>query len=148
MSTYIRKRKDGNGYSECSSPDEMVGKGRCCHILEGGNESTMELSKIQRGMYEIKVNDSKLNIEGQKETIIDFFNNLPKIDDEKRDKILNYLSDDEDEAVEISDTDLIDEDKIFEVNDNVTVLNSNDENVEKAICHHMNKEDIENIDED
>ena len=91
MSIYIRKRKDGSGYSECSSPDELVGKGRCCHILEEGNDTTMELSRIQRGMYEVKVNDSKMNIEGQKETIIDFFNNLPKIDEEKRNKILDYL---------------------------------------------------------
>lgn len=90
MATYIRKRKDG-GYSECSSPDELVGKGRCCHILEEGNNK-MELTKIQRGMYELKVNEDSLTIEAQKETILNFFNNLPKIDDEKQKKIIDYLN--------------------------------------------------------
>ena len=95
MATFIRKRKDGNGYSECSSPDELVGRGRCCHILEEGNDMTMELSRIQRGMYEVKVNDNKMNIEGQKETIIDFFNSLPKIDEEKKNRIIEYLNSEE-----------------------------------------------------
>lgn len=87
--TCIRKRKDG-GYSECSSPDELVGKGRCCHVLEGENVK-MELTKIQRGMYEVKINESKLTIDSQKDTIIEFFNSLPKIDEEKQKKILNFL---------------------------------------------------------
>ena len=91
MSTYIRKRKDG-GYSECSSPDELVGKGRCCHILDEGENNKMELTKIQRGMYELKVNEDSLTIEAQKETILNFFNNLPKIDDEKQKKIIDYLN--------------------------------------------------------
>ena len=95
MATFIRKRKDGNGYSECSSPDELVGRGRCCHILEEGNDMTMELSRIQRGMYEVKVNDNRMNIEGQKETIIDFFNSLPKIDEEKKNRIIEYLNSEE-----------------------------------------------------
>ena len=88
--TYIRKRKDG-GYSECSSPDELVGKGRCCHILEEG-EHPMELTRVQRGMYEVKVKeDKRMTIEGQKETIIEFFNNLPKIDQEKQKRIIEFL---------------------------------------------------------
>lgn len=94
--TYIRKRKDGNGYSECSSPDELVGKGRCCHILEGDNSEKMELSRIQRGMYEVKVNDSKMTVEGQKETIVSFFNTLPKLDQSKIDNILKYLNEEDD----------------------------------------------------
>lgn len=91
MTTCIRKRKDG-GYSECSSPDELVGKGRCCHVLEDGGVN-MELTKIQRGMYEVKVNESKLTINAQKETIVDFFNSLPKLSEEKQRRIINFLKD-------------------------------------------------------
>lgn len=91
MGAYIRKRKDG-GCSECYSPDNLVGKGRCCHIIEDG-ECTMKLLKIQRGMYEVNVNDSKLTITAQKETIVDFFNNLPKINEEKQKKIIEFLKD-------------------------------------------------------
>lgn len=90
MSTYIRKRKDGNGFSECSSPDEMVGKGRCCHILEEGKDK-MELTKIQRGMYELKIDEDSLTIEAQKETILKFFDNLPKINAEKQERIIEFL---------------------------------------------------------
>ena len=92
--TFIRKRKDG-GYSECSSPDELVGRGRCCHILEEG-ENSMELKRVQRGVYEVNIKeDQKMTIEGQKETIIEFFNNLPKIDQEKQKRIIEYLENDE-----------------------------------------------------
>mgnify|MGYP004593691607 CR=1 FL=1 len=88
-STVIRKRKDG-GYSECSSPNDLVGKGRCCHISEEG-ELNMQVYKMQRGMYEVKVNDSVLTINAQQNTIIDFFDNLPKISEEKKNKIIEYL---------------------------------------------------------
>ena len=93
MKIVIRPRKDG-GFSECSSPDELVGRGRCCHILDQG-QPAMEIAKIQRGVYEVKIDDSKLTINAQKQTVIDFFNNLPKIDEEKRDKIINFLKDEE-----------------------------------------------------
>lgn len=88
--TKIRTRKDG-GCSECNSPDELVGKGRCCHISDESNQ-VMELSRIQRGMYEVKVCESTLKIEAQEKTIVDFFNSLPKIDEEKRSKIIDYLN--------------------------------------------------------
>ena len=104
MATYIRKRKDGNGYSECSSPDELVGRGRCCHILEGGNNSRMELSRIQRGMYEVKINEDSLSINGQKDTIAKFFDSLPQIDEEKKNKIIKYLNE-EDEFYDEDDID-------------------------------------------
>ena len=87
--TMIRPRKDGNGYSECSSPDDKVGKGRCVHILSVG--PTMELTKIQRGTYEVKVCESSLTIQAQKESIIDFFNKIPKIDEAQQKKIIDFL---------------------------------------------------------
>jgi len=88
--TLIRPRKDG-GYSECSSPDEFVGKGRCCHILDGGRP-IMTLERIQRGLYEVKVNDSEMTIKAQKECIVDFFNQVTKIDEEKQKEIVDYLN--------------------------------------------------------
>lgn len=86
--TCIRQRKDG-GFSECSSPDELVGKGRCCHLAN--SEIKMELQKIQRGMYQVTINDSPMTIQAQKDTIIKFFNDLPKIDNQTQEKIINYL---------------------------------------------------------
>lgn len=90
--TVIRPRKDG-GYSECNSPDELVGKGRCCHILGGDGimEKPMTLKKLQRGMYEVEVEENKMTISAQKETIKKFFENIPKIDEEKQRKIIEFL---------------------------------------------------------
>lgn len=88
---YIRPKKDGSGFSECSCPDELVGKGRCCHILGDSGSSTLEIEQIQRGLYEVKVHDSKIEINAEKEAIIDFFNSLPKIDQEKQNKIITFL---------------------------------------------------------
>lgn len=90
--TVIRPRRDG-GCSECNSPDELVGKGRCCHILSGDgvSEKPMKLTKLQRGMYEVEVDDSKMTISAQKETIKKFFENIPKIDEEKQRQIIDFL---------------------------------------------------------
>lgn len=93
MESYIRLRKDGNGYSECTSPDALVGKGRCCHVLGENGGCEMKLSKIQRGMYEVKVNDSPMTIEAQKETIIKFFDGMAKLDDDKKNRIIEFLKD-------------------------------------------------------
>jgi len=90
--TKIRPRKDGNGCSECSSPDELVGKGRCIHILDGSKP--MELTKVQRGLYEVKVSENSMTIKAQKESIVDFFNNIPKIDEKKQKELINYLMED------------------------------------------------------
>lgn len=88
----IRKRKDG-GFSECSSPDEKVGKGRCCHVLDINNANdNLELSKISNGMYEVKINNDILKINSDKNVIINFFNTLPKLNEEKQKKIIDFLS--------------------------------------------------------
>lgn len=92
MVVLIRKRKDG-GYSECSSPDNLVGKGRCIHILT--EENPMEISKISKGVYEVKVNDSTLTINAQKKAIADFFKNLPILSEEKRNNIIRFLEENE-----------------------------------------------------
>lgn len=90
MSTFIRPRRDGQGCSECSSPDELVGKRRCCHVL-GEENDTLTVNQIQRGMYEVEVNESKMTINAQKETIINFFKKIPEISGEKQQKILEFL---------------------------------------------------------
>lgn len=92
MIVSIRKRKDG-GCSECSSPDNLVGKGRCIHILT--EEKPMEISKISRGVYEVKVNDSTLTINAQKKAITDFFKSLPILNEEKRNNIIKFLEENE-----------------------------------------------------
>ena len=98
--TVLRPKKDGSGYSECSSPDELVGKGRCCHVLGEAGEQVLSLNKIQRGMYEVKIDDSEkqsssINISAQKDTIIKFFNSMAKLDDEQVKKIVNFLNEEE-----------------------------------------------------
>ena len=92
MSTCIRPRKDG-GSSECSSPDELVGRGRCCHVIgdDSSNQCKMEMFKIQRGMYEVKVDESTITIAAQKEVIIKFFNEMVTLDMDKQKKIIEFL---------------------------------------------------------
>ena len=91
--TRLRPLKDGSGYSECSSPDELVGKGRCCHILGDHNCGELTVQKISRGCYEVDLDgDKKIKIHSSKNDIINFFNSLPKISDEKINKIVEYLS--------------------------------------------------------
>lgn len=92
--TKIRALKDGTGYSECSSPDELVGKGRCNHILGNNCEcGDMTIAKISRGLYEVDLGkNSKIQIKSSKEEIIEFFNSLPKINEEKIKKIIDFLN--------------------------------------------------------
>lgn len=89
MSSTIRPRK-GGGYSECSSPDPLVGKGRCCHIIDG-ELKVMEIKKIQRGSYEVTIDSSTISIKAQKQSIIDFFTAMPKIDEAKQKQIIDFL---------------------------------------------------------
>lgn len=90
MATVIRPRKDG-GYSECSSPDELVGKGRCVHILDEGRP-VMSISKISRGSYEVDLNEGEnLTINASKEIVAKFFENLNTIDEKKTKEIVDYL---------------------------------------------------------
>lgn len=89
----LRPLKDGSGYSECSSPDELVGKGRCCHILGDKSCGELTVSQISRGLYEVELEgNKKIKIQSTKNDIIEFFNSLPKISDEKIKKIVDYLS--------------------------------------------------------
>ena len=81
----IRPRKDG-GYNECFSPDEIVGKGHCCHVLGDNENPAIEIVKLQRGMYEVQISSSKVTINAQKEAIVD---SLSKLDDEK---IIDYFN--------------------------------------------------------
>lgn len=85
----IRPRRDG-GMSECSSPEEMVGKGRCVHV-GGGNCEPMQIERIQRGMYQVEVNDSKLTVEGENEVISKFFNSMAKLPEDQQKKIEEFL---------------------------------------------------------
>ena len=87
----IRPRKDG-GLSECSSPDEMVGKGRCCHVIGDSGEQVMSLNRVQRGFYEIKLDGQTVNVEGQNDTVVKFFDSLGKLDDKKVQAILKFLN--------------------------------------------------------
>lgn len=91
MVSIIRPRKDG-GYSECTAPDELVGKGRCCHIL-GEDNSNIKLNKVQRGLYEVEIeNYSSISISAQKDSIVEFFNGLGELKKEQIDNIVQFLN--------------------------------------------------------
>lgn len=90
MADVIRPRKDG-GYSLCSSPDELVGKGRCCHVLGGECNPSLNVTSIQRGMYEVDMDGNKVSIQGDQDAIKKFFDSMHKLDDEKVRKILDFL---------------------------------------------------------
>jgi hypothetical protein len=85
---FVRPRKDG-GISECTSPDHLVGRGRCVHVLDGGDKLAVE--HVSRGVYRIEVNDSSLSVEAQKKSIVDFFKTLPKMKKEQRERIIHFL---------------------------------------------------------
>lgn len=90
----LRPRKDGLGFSECSAPDELVGKGKCCHVIAEG-QPDLELSKVQRGMYEVKIGDEGqstiVTMHAQKRAIIQFFDQLGKLDEDKIQSIIAFL---------------------------------------------------------
>lgn len=86
----LRLRKDG-GYSECNAPDDLVGKGRCVHILGGNNN--LNVQRLSRGFYCVEIDDSyKTSDKDSKKNIKSFFDQLPKIDSEKKDQIIKQLT--------------------------------------------------------
>lgn len=95
MGTMMRPRKNG-GYSECSSPDDLVGKGRCCHILGDSDKPAMQLERIQRGMYEVKIEDNRpLTIKAQRESIVQFFEAMGHLDETKCRDIIDFLNEED-----------------------------------------------------
>lgn len=86
--TVLRPRKDG-GTSECSAPDDLVGKGRCCHVP--GGSIKMNVVRVQRGMYEVNMDDAKVDIQADKDNIVKFFETLPKLDQDTIKDIISKL---------------------------------------------------------
>lgn len=93
----IRLRKDG-GYSECNSPDELVGKGRCIHVLEpveeGSSENKMplEINRTSRGVYQVEIPNDIVNEAKSKEDIFSYMKELPKISKAKEKRIIASLA--------------------------------------------------------
>lgn len=85
----IRERKDG-GFSFCSSPDDMVGKGRCIHIPDG-QVAANSVDLVSRGLYLSEV-DNGSKEEDFKETMVTFFQSLGSISKEKEKRIISILS--------------------------------------------------------
>lgn len=87
----LRPRADG-GVSECSSPDELVGRGRCCHILDSAsNDEKFHVIHVERGRYEVTLNESTVDIASSKEDITKFFQTVSSLDDEQVAKIVGFL---------------------------------------------------------
>ena len=86
----IRQRKDG-GYSLCSSPDEMVGRGRCIHVPDG-QVAANSVDLISRGLYLSEVDNEVKTEKEFNNTVTAFFNTLGTISIEKQRRIINILS--------------------------------------------------------
>lgn len=87
----IRLRKDG-GYSECNAPDHLVGKGRCIHVLESGDDmETLEINRVSRGMYQVDIPNDIVDDVKSKEDILSYINDLPKISKTKQKSIIQSL---------------------------------------------------------
>lgn len=86
----IRQRKDG-GFSLCSSPDEMVGRGRCIHVPEGQVVSN-SVDLISRGLYLSEVDNEPATEKDFNNTVSAFFSTLGTISVEKQRRIINILS--------------------------------------------------------
>ena len=86
----IRQRKDG-GLSLCSSPDEMVGKGRCIHVPDG-QVAADSVDLISRGLYLSEVDNEPATEKDFNKTVTAFFNTLGTISIEKQRRIINILS--------------------------------------------------------
>lgn len=83
MDLFIRQRKDG-GYSECSSPDHLVGKGRCCHMLS----EYCNVQHMQRGMWEVEIHESQKDFKPIKE----FFRQMKPLKMEQQRRIIEALN--------------------------------------------------------
>ena len=92
MSRVLRPNKNG-GVSICCSPDNFVGKGRCCHVLSDADTVTMKYDK-QNKIYMVDVSNTNLNlslkIEEQK--VKEFFNNLENsLSKEEREELISSI---------------------------------------------------------
>ena len=90
----IRLRKDG-GYSECNAPDELVGKGRCIHVLEGpcGEQAEiLDINRVGRGMYQVEIPEDVFDEVEAKEDVLSYIQQLPKISKAKEKRIIAALN--------------------------------------------------------
>lgn len=86
----LRPRKDG-GCSMCNSPEDKVGKGRCVHIAGGGSRP-IDIVHVTRGLYQVTIDDqSAVEIRAGEESIRTFFQEMPKLSDEKQREIIKFL---------------------------------------------------------
>ena len=86
----IRQRKDG-GFSLCSSPDEMVGRGRCIHVPDG-QVAADSVDLISRGLYLSEVDSEPKSEKDFNTTVTAFFNTLGTISLDKQKRIISILS--------------------------------------------------------
>ena len=88
MTMFIRECKHG-GFSECSCPDELVGKRRCIHVP--GKPLDISIEKIDRGSYRFDIGEANVDIKGAKKDISKFFSSVKELDEETTNKILDIL---------------------------------------------------------
>lgn len=82
----MRPLKTG-GWSLCSCPDELVGKGRCRHML-GVAQIVFDDEADKMKL----VNVEGMDISGNSKAIQDCLDKIPEIDEEKKIKLLDYFN--------------------------------------------------------
>lgn len=92
MTIYLRAEANG-GYSECRSPDNKVGYGRCYHVLGNEKPAKINYNKDDRCKY-VDINEiSKNNTKEAEEEVKKFLEILAKngISKEKAIEIMDKL---------------------------------------------------------
>lgn len=90
----MRPSKNG-GISPCSSPEDKVGKGRCHHILEEGDNIVLEYDNKERSYFlNVKNNlNENMSVEVDKKLALNFIENISSsLSDEQKEKIFKFLS--------------------------------------------------------
>jgi len=89
----MRKTKFG-GISPCSSPPDKVGKGRCFHVLEEGDDVVLRYDKDEKAYYldlsHVKQGES-LKVEDA--VVKKFIKEIrDSISEEQKSRIINFLN--------------------------------------------------------
>lgn len=94
MSKVLRTLKTG-GQSLCSAPDELVGRGRCRHVLDDSSDIAVKINKSENCVYiEIKDDNTEISMKAKEEKVTNFIKELSKgLPKDKTKAILDHLRD-------------------------------------------------------
>lgn len=86
----MREKKDGSGASICSSPDNLVGVGRCNHLVSEHGDPSVSYDADQKA-YQVNLNDYKMTNEDVKAANKGFKDNLLSLDTQSKKTLLKKI---------------------------------------------------------